>query len=72
MPLRTVVPVAFVIDSTLSVGAVTSPWWIGPLHSVNELAATIAAVGGAIVMLIRLYLVLRDVSKSKSRLDDEK
>lgn len=45
-------------DAALGAGGVTSPVWLPILHSINAVAAAVAAVGGAVLILIRIYFVL--------------
>jgi hypothetical protein len=47
------------LDVLLGAGGLTSPAWLPLLHNLNELAATIAAIGGAALVLVRLAIALR-------------
>jgi hypothetical protein len=38
-------------EAAIGAGGVSSLWWLPWLHVVNELAATITAIGGAILMV---------------------
>lgn len=48
------------LDTTIGMGGITSPFWYKWLHSANELAAFITIIGGAILILLRIALAIRE------------
>lgn len=47
-------------DYTVGGTAATSPWWLEWLHTANEVAATVAAIGGVVLVLIRIRVAWRE------------
>lgn len=45
--------------AVVSFGLMTAPWWFDLVHAVNEVAATVSVVCGAIVGLAAVYHLFR-------------
>lgn len=47
-------------DYTVGTGGATSPFWLPWLHGVSEIAGAIAAIGGVVLVTIRIKLAWRE------------
>lgn len=52
-------------DVGLGLGGATSPAWLQYLHTVNELAAAFAVLGGAVLVALRVALAYRELKEGR-------
>lgn len=60
-------------DVVIGVGGATSPKWLMLLHAASEISATMAAIGGAVLVAFRVALAYREWVRGREtvRVDDE-
>lgn len=54
-------------DAAIGVGGVTSPTWLPAIYEINLIAGCVAAVGGALLIVIRIYFVLNRWDEYRKR-----
>lgn len=47
------------IDYALGAGGVTSPVWLTWVHQVSEVSAMLAAIGGAVLVMVRIAIAVK-------------
>lgn len=59
-------------DVAIGVGGATSPKWLEALHTASEVSATMAAIGGAVLVAFRVALAYREWVRGRAvPVDDE-
>lgn len=53
------------VDVGIGVGGLTSSEWLQWVHAMSDMAAAMAAVGGAILVTLRIAIAYRDWSEGK-------
>lgn len=47
-------------DYGVGVVGITAPWWLEPLQTAGAVATAIAAIAGAVLVLFRLAMAIRE------------
>jgi hypothetical protein len=59
-------------DMAIGVGGATSPKWLEVLHTASEVSATMAAIGGAVLVAFRVALAYREWVRGRAApVDDD-